>query len=225
MTDIEDLLDSQVARHKEKAEKVAKNIIRSSLKQRQKAEKQAKQKAQKGKKPKGGRGKKAAPSSDDAKSIAPGSDQEEQDINEIAGRIIQRAEAEQLKVDQVLEQQLAKISKPTYIPLTKLTSPDEKQTCSARGLLMQAALKEAQELEAAQKKSKAAADNKRELSKQPPKIGILACLEKFEKSREQAGGIPRAKGKAKAKVRSAKDKDDKELATEGVMKLGKHLLK
>lgn len=129
--EIEANLAIQNARHRDKAEKVAKNLIKAGIKAQEKAKKKAKPPASR---------KRKAQCSDE-------SDKEEYHGEFDPTEIIREAEMRQKKIDDVLVEHMAKIKIPDYIGITKLASAQEKQSRSSRGLLIQAALKEAERLE------------------------------------------------------------------------------
>ena len=129
---------------------------------------------------------------------------------------MEMAEQQQSKIDSVLQEHMAKIKVPDYIPLTRLTSVSEKQSRSSRGLLMQQALLKARSLEETSK------SNKSDFEIQ---MGIKACAASYAQQCEEDGIEIRNQKKVKGKRGSTAAKDDREMATQEVMKLGKHLLK
>lgn len=213
----------QNQRHKDKAEKVAKGLIKSNLKQE---EKQKKAQAKKKQVAKATRKRKAAESDEEG---AEDSDKEAANWAEMAEDIIKQAEKRQQQIDVVLAEHVSSIKIPDYLPITRLATVEEKQSRSARGLLIQAALKEAEQHMDAVKKSKAAksaAQHDRD-AVSCPQVGLKAFAEDHAKKCEQKGlqsNVLKAKSK-KGGGNSSKNKDDAEMATQEVMKLGKHLLK
>ena len=219
LPDIEENLEQQNARHREKAEKMAKGLIKQSMKkqekdqkEKEKAEKAGKRKTQ-AKKP-AGKKRKPAGGSESSDSGA----EAEKDAAEAARQVLEMAVEQQSKIDQVLREHMAKIKVPDYIPLTRLSSVEEKQSRSSRGLLMQQALLKARRSLEETVKGKKSGDADFQIQ-----MGIKACAESYAKQCEEDGIELRNQKKVKGKRGSAKD--DREMATQEVMKLGKHLLK
>lgn len=210
----------QQQRNRDKAEKTAKNLISAAVKARSR---QAKQAAKKGK------SKKSTGPEDGAE----GHDvdmleQNGENFRTTAQEIIDKAQAEQLKLDAVLHDHLDRFQLPDTVPLTKLTSSEEKMTRSARGMLMQQALLEAEkamEENARLKKAVASGQIQSDASDPKPdhsngvKIGIAAAVAVLAESQSIKG---KGKGKTKSKSNS---KEEKEVITKELMKMGKHLLK
>ena len=203
LPNIEDLLTQQQQRQKDKAEKTAKNIINNSVKQNLKAKEKELKESKKRKK-----GKK--------ENIEP--DQPDQDpagAREKAQEIIQKAEEDQDKLDSVLQEHLDRFKLPDYIPLTKLSTTDERMVKSTRGLLMQAAIDEAEACLARDKAAKSRGE-KADAPVGPVKLGIAAAL----------GAMEQGSGAKFGKVKKPKDSvEDKDVVTKELMKMGKHLLK
>lgn len=217
---IETNLQAANDRRKEKAEKMAKNLIKQSLKAK---EKNDKKKQQQEKKAAAKRKRKAARGSDSSEGSG---DEATQQAADAAKTILEMAEQQQDKMDEVLAEHVAKIQIPEYIPLTRLATLEEKQSRSNRGMLMQQALRQAHALEAAKGKKTSAAEDERQSAAH--QIGIKLCAEMYAKQCEENGisqGNQSKKGKSKKGSNNTKEKDDKETATQEVMKLGKHLLK
>ena len=211
---IEQKLAAQQQRHKDKAEKTAKGLINSAVnKQRQEA-KRARKKG-------GGKGKGPGSSDDDeAEDVVNDDDGSESQTDEDARaekeakRILDKAEADQIKLDHVIQIHLEKFKPPDYLPLTKLSTTEEKQVRSARGVLIQQALEEVEATLAGEKAKREALlarkTQKDRIGAGPVKLGISAAVAVL--------GLSKRKG-------SAKEKEDKDTITKEIMKMGRHLLK
>ena len=211
---IEQKLAAQQQRHKDKAERTAKGLINSAVnKQKQEAKRARKQKG-------AGQGKGPGSSDDEAEDVEHDDDGSESETDEDARaekeakRILDKAEADQIKLDQVIQTHLEKFKPPDYLPLTKLSTTEEKQVRSARGVLIQQALEEAQATLAGEKAKREALlarkTQKDRIGSGPVKLGISAAV--------AALGLSKRRG-------SVKEKEDKETITKEIMKMGKHLLK
>ena len=112
-----------------------------------------------------------------------------------AKRILDKAEADQIKLDHVIQTHLEKFKPPDYLPLTKLSTTEEKQVRSARGVLIQQALEEAEATLAGEKAKREAflarKTQKDRIGAGPVKLGISAAVAVL--------GISKRKGSAKRK--------------------------
>ena len=196
---------------------MAKSLIKQSMKKQEKDQKEKEKAGKKKNQAKKTAGKKRKPvgGSESSDSGA----EAEKDAAEAARQVLEMAVEQQSKIDQVLQDHMAKIKVPDYIPLTRLSSVAEKQSRSSRGLLMQQAVLKARSLEETVKKGKKSGDVDFQIQ-----MGIKACAESYAKQCEEDGIELRNQKKVKGKRGSAA-KDDREMATQEVMKLGKHLLK
>ena len=211
---IEDLLCQQ-RRNKEKAEKTAKSLMTSQVKSRQtQAKKASRKQSKRGK----GRGQHQS-GSEDAEmedALAPDADEK---AEAAATKILRDAELSQEKTDQVLQEHLERFKIPDTIPLTKLSSPEEKMVRSTRGLLIAQGIAEAEAALALHRDKKKAAEAARaqahaDAPQGPVKVGIGAAIDVLAEH-----NLVGSKGKAKA------SKEDREAVTKELMKMGKHLLK
>ncbi|CAJ1390830.1 unnamed protein product, partial [Effrenium voratum] len=108
----------------EKAEKMAKTLIAATLRQR---EKDTKKKQKKASSSRGrGRGHGGQP-----ELLAEAEDEAEAEDGAAAAQLLQQAERDQSKVDALLVEHMSKFELPKHVPLTRVSSTEEKQSRSA----------------------------------------------------------------------------------------------
>ena len=118
---------------------------------------------------------------------------------------MKKAEAQQAKVDEIVQDALSKCVKPDHVPLTKIIAGNEKASKSGRALLLAQVQKEK---DAAEKVAKKLGSE----NIGPGSIGLQAAISSFAR-----------RGTINAKKKQAHEKDTSEAAD--VIKMGRHMLK
>ena len=185
---LEAKLNADVQRAKDKADKVAQNMIHRSVKESARAAKarakaEAKAAAKKGKK-------RRADGHGDGDEAAVDAADDAEECEARAKAIETAAEEKQANLDKLVEQHLADIKVPDFLPLTVLASNAEKAANSARAALMQQAMKDANSLRAGAASETKAEEDSDQL------IGMKAAVAAFLRD----GAL---------KIKKGKDKDDR----------------
>ena len=192
LSNIDDLLNQQQQRHKDKAEKTAKNLITSSVKASTRENKKKEKKGNRKGKGKGG----GAQQESDAENENQDPEAIEAARAQKAAEILAKAERDQAKLDGVLNEHLERFKLPDHVPLTKLSSVDERMVKSSRGVLMQQALSEAEAYLGKQTASSSCIPT-------PVRLGLAAALQIMD-------GKGNRKGSGKSKSAGKKSKDNVE---------------
>ena len=211
LPDIDSKLEADLKKSREKTEKTIRNCINQSVKQSQKTNANAK---------------KRQPSSSAAatnkRKRGDGDDAQDENAppqqpgSASSGKtdwdaLIKKAQEDQGKIDQIVQEAVAACKKPSVIPITRLSSEAERAQNSSRALLMQNVLKEKA---MAEKKEAAEVAKNQTIKAVPSKLGAAAAVQAFQRD----GVLTKGKKKTKAA-------DSAAVAAENVMKLGKHVLK
>ncbi len=204
LADINQKLEADLKKNKEKAEKSTRNCINTSVKQAQKAA-TAKKKTNKRK-----RG--AEEVGAEVENVNANVDGENASVDWAAK--LKKAEEDQQKIDALVIEAVNACKKPSAIPITRLCSDSERVQNSSRAMLLQSVLREKQD---AERKAAAEVVKTQAAAAFPGKLGAMAAVQAFERD-----GVLGGKGKKKNK---AGGENSAAAAAENVMKLGKHVLK
>ena len=207
---LQNKLQDELKRTREKADKVAQNMIAKQVRETSKKTKAAEKAAGKSAR---GKGKVKTSQTEKMEVDEEGTDKPSFEDELLRAKNIETEAAnKQEKLDQLLSQHMAEFQLPTEVPLTVMASSEQKASESARALLMAQALAQAAAIRSKADSMKAAENSKTDGGSNVG-IGMQAAIAALEKN----GSLQPAKNK--------KEKDDKSMAQSEMLKFGRHLLK